>query len=167
MQHLPPPPPIVKCVSCSPSEKQALDFLQKDRGIRDKNALAVVLGNIKQESNFTPNVCEGGARVPYSSCRSGGYGLIQWTSSNRYFGLGRFCNNHGCNPSKMLGQLRYMVTEQQWFRFEQRLKQPGKSIDQYMRYAYNWLGWGIHGNRTRYAYNYASRFTVTPAGTVA
>ena len=166
MQHLP-PPPIVKCVSCTPSEKQTLDFLQSNRGIRDKNALAVVLGNIKQESNFTPNVCEGGARVPYSSCGYGGYGLIQWTSSNRYFGLGRFCNNHGCNPSRLLGQLRYMVTEQQWFRFEQKLKQPGKSIDQYMRYAYNWLGWGIHGNRTRYAYNYASRFTVTPAGTVA
>ena len=29
-----------------------------------------------------------------------------------------------------------------------------------MRHAYNWLGWGVHGNRTDYAHNYVNRFSV-------
>ena len=37
--------------------------LQEHTKITDRNALATILGNIKQESNFTANVCEGGARV--------------------------------------------------------------------------------------------------------
>ena len=40
---------------------------------------------------------------------------------------------------------------------EDRMKMPGKSIDRYMDYAYNWIGWGHHGARTSYAYDYASR----------
>lgn len=116
------------------------------------------MGNIKQESKFIPNICEGGARVSYNSCHYGGFGIIQWTTLNRYNGLGSFCNKYGCNPSTLTGQLRYMVNETQWQKFERKLKQPGYSVSYYMNHAYNWLGWGIHGNRTNYAYNYLNRF---------
>ena len=42
-------------------------------------------------------------------------------------------------------------------RIEDRMKMPGKSIDSYMDYAYSWIGWGYHGARTSYAYDYANR----------
>ena len=69
------------------------------------------MGNIKQESKFIANICEGGARVPYDRCLRGGYGLIQWTSKNRYLGLGRFASRYGCNPSTLECQTRYMINE--------------------------------------------------------
>ena len=68
----------------NPAEQYVLEQLQEHTNITDPNALAAILGNIKQESNFRANICEGGARVSYRDCRSGGYGLVQWTSINRY-----------------------------------------------------------------------------------
>jgi len=68
-----------------------LEQIQEKTKISDRNALATILGNIKSESNFHANICEGGARVPYNSCHRGGYGLIQWTSTGRYLGLRFFC----------------------------------------------------------------------------
>ena len=68
--------------------RELLAFFQ-DYGITDKYSSATLMGNIQQESRFTPNICEGGACVPYHRCGSGGYGLIQWTTSGRYYGLGR------------------------------------------------------------------------------
>jgi hypothetical protein len=162
-----PPAPIVQCVNCNDNEKATLKFLQK-RGIRGVNALATVMGNIKAESGFKTNICEGGARVPYNRCMRGGFGLIQWTTENRYFGLGRFCRKYNCNPNSLDGQLRYMVNESQWKQLEPILKKSGRSIEYYMDKSWYWLGWGIHGNRTRYAYNYASRFkTVVPVAQVS
>jgi len=146
------------CKGCNDYESTALDFLQ-DQGIKDRNALATIMGNIRQESTFVPNVCEGGERTGYYSCRYGGFGLIQWTTENRYRGLGQFARQFGGNPSSLHTQLRYMVNEEQWKQIEHKLKTPGKSIDRYMNYAYSWLGWGHHGARTSYAYDYASRFT--------
>ena len=67
--------------------------LQVNAGVTDKTALAVLMGNIQQESNFKPNVFEGGAVIPYDRCLRGGYGLIQWTTQARYNGLGLFCKN--------------------------------------------------------------------------
>ena len=55
-----------KCPDCTPNEQYVLEQIQKNTKITDRNALATVLGNIKQESNFHPDICEGGARVPYS-----------------------------------------------------------------------------------------------------
>lgn len=147
------------CKSCNPNEQRALDFFQ-DRGITDKNALATILGNIRQESAFVPNICEGGARVPYEHCHRGGYGLIQLTSVNRYNGLGNFADRYGGNPSTLDTQLRYIVNEVQWKRFEPHLKREGNSIEYYMGKAHGWLGWGHHGYRTRYAYDYSRRFTL-------
>ena len=72
--------PSWKCPTCSPAEKKTLAYLQKRTNITDKYALATLMGNIKQESMFISNICEGGARVSYERCYSGGYGLIQWLS---------------------------------------------------------------------------------------
>ena len=100
-----------KCVGCTPAEDYTLSYLQDNTSITDKNALATILGNIRQESMFLPNICEGGARVPYHQCYRGGFGLIQWTTQARYDGLGSFCNKYGCDPSSLEGQVRYMVNE--------------------------------------------------------
>ena len=69
------------CKGCNENENEALKYFQ-DIGIKDRNALATIMGNIKQESTFRSNICEGGSIRSYHSCW-GGYGLIQWTSANR------------------------------------------------------------------------------------
>jgi hypothetical protein len=148
------------CKGCNANESRTLEFLQK-RGITDKNALATIMGNIRQESTFTPNVCEGGARVSYHQCRRGGFGLIQFTCASRYNGLGTFAARIGGDPSTLDTQLRYMITEPQWRGIEDRLKVPGKPIEYYMRLAYSWLGWGHKGARTDFAYNYANKMVLT------
>jgi hypothetical protein len=143
------------CKGCNENENVALNYFQ-DIGIKDRNALATILGNIKQESTFVPNICEGGSKRSYSSCW-GGYGLIQWTSANRYYGLGDFAKKYGGSPSSLHTQLRYLTNEVQWKSIEDRMKKPGKSIYSYMNAAYDWIGWGYHGARTYYAYDYANR----------
>ena len=143
------------CKGCSEHEQLAVDYFQQ-QGIKDRNALATILGNIKQESMFVPNVCEGGSRTSWNRCY-GGYGLIQWTSADRYYGLGDFAKKFGGSPSELQTQLRYLTNEVQWKRIEDRMKTPGKSINRYMNYAYSWIGWGIHGARTSYAHEYANR----------
>ena len=143
------------CKGCNENENVALNYFQ-DIGIKDRNALATIMGNIRQESTFIPNICEGGSRTSYHGCWRG-YGLIQWTSSNRYYGLGDFARKYGGSPSSMETQLKYLITEVQWKQIEEKMKIPGKSIDRYMDYAYDWIGWGHHGARTSYAYDYANR----------
>jgi len=146
------------CKGCNENENVALDYFQ-DIGIKDKNALATILGNIKQESTFQANVCEGGSKTSYRNCY-GGYGLIQWTSANRYYGLGDFAKKYGGSPSSLETQLRYLTNEVQWKKIEYRMKKNGRSIYSYMNTAYSWIGWGHHGARTSYAHDYASRLTL-------
>ena len=141
------------------TEARVLRALQ-DRGITDKNALATVLGNIKQESRFHANICEGGARIQYQHCHTGGYGLIQWTTQGRYDGLGRHATTVGHSPSTVDAQVSYLFTEREWKIIENNLKRQGNSIGYYMNQAYRWLGWGHHGRRTQYSYNYASRLVL-------
>ena len=148
-----------KCSGCNEAEARTLEFLQ-ERGITDRAALATVLGNIRSESMFHTDICEGGARGPYRTCRSGGFGLIQWTTINRYEGLGNFCEKYGLDPNALEGQLRYMVNEVQWTRYEPYLKSGGHSIDYYMRHAYSWLGWGIEGSRSQYAHDYYNKMAL-------
>jgi hypothetical protein len=143
------------CKGCNENENATLAYFQ-DRGIKDRNALATIMGNIRQESTFVPNICEGGSRTNWRNCY-GGYGLIQWTSANRYYGLGDFAKKFGGSPSSLHTQLRYLTNEIQWQEIEGKMKTPGKSISRYMDYAYSWIGWGHHGARTNYAYDYASR----------
>ena len=143
------------CKGCNENENVALNYFQ-DIGIKDRNALATIMGNIRQESTFVPNICEGGSRTSWRNCY-GGYGLIQWTSANRYYGLGDFAKKFGGSPSNLHTQLRYLTNEVQWKEIEDRMKVPGKSINRYMDYAYSWIGWGHHGARTSYAHDYANR----------
>lgn len=146
------------CKGCNSNELFTLNALQ-ERGITDKVALATIMANIKQESQFISNVCEGGARIPYHSCRRGGYGIIQFTSSDRYYGLGLHAKKVGGDPSSFDTQLDYVFTEPQWRQIEDKLKLPNQPVNFYMRLAYSWLGWGIKGPREQYAYDYLNRFT--------
>jgi len=146
-----------KCDDCTPEEKYVLKELQNKTRITDRNALATILGNIKQESLFISNVCEGGARVSYNNCHSGGYGLIQWTSVGRYNNLGKFCNKYDCDPSSLEGQTSYMINESTFQRYLPEFEGSGKTVRQYMVPAYYWLGWGIKGNREIYAYEYTKK----------
>ena len=52
-----------------------------------------------------------------------------------------------------------MVNEREWRLVEKHWKTPGKSINGYMQSAYRWLGWGIHGARTKYAHSYYDALT--------
>ena len=149
-----------KCPDCSPEEKYILKEIQEHTKITDRNALATILGNIKQESNFRANVCEGGARVSYDRCYRGGYGIIQWTSENRYLGLGMFAKKYGCDPSSLECQTRYMINENIFQRHLPEFEGGGKSVSQYMRPAYRWLGWGIKGNREIYSYEYSKKLVL-------
>ena len=148
------------CKGCNSNETRTVEFLQ-NRGITDKNAIATIMGNIRQESAFHPNICEGGARVSYHSCRSGGYGLIQWTNAPRFYGLGKHAARTGSNPSSLNTQLDYMMYESDWRMIEPYMKTPGQTIQQYMRLAKRWIRWGHHGARTNYAYNYANKLVLT------
>ena len=152
--------PTWKCIDCTPEEQFVLSELQDKTRITDKNALATILGNIKQESKFYPNICEGGARVPYSDCHRGGYGLIQWTTENRYLGLGRFCDKYNCDPSSLQGQTRYMINEIHFQKVLPDFEGSGKTVQQYMIPAYRWLGWGIKGNREVFSYNYSKKLVL-------
>jgi len=149
-----------KCPGCNFNEQYVLAKLQEKTKIYDRNALATIMGNIKSESNFYPNICEGGARVPYHDCHSGGYGLIQWTSINRYRNLGKFAVRYGYDPSSLEGQTAYMINESVFQRYLPEFEGPGKTVDQYMVAAYYWLGWGIKGYRQQYAYDYTKKLVL-------
>ena len=146
-----------KCPGCNDNEKYVLAQLQEKTKISDRNAIATILGNIKSESNFHANICEGGARVSYDRCYSGGYGLIQWTSTGRYLGLGSFCKKYDCDPSSLEGQVRYMINEPQFQKVLPEFEGSGWTVAQYMVPSYYWLGWGIKGYREQYAYDYTKK----------
>ena len=150
-----------KCPTCSPNEKYVLEQLQAKTRISDRNALATIMGNIKQESKFIPNICEGGARVPYNRCYSGGYGLIQWTSVGRYRNLGIFAKRYGYDPSSLEGQTAYMINESVFQRYLPEFEGMGRTVSQYMVPAYYWLGWGIKGPREHYAYQYTKKLVLS------
>lgn len=138
------------------NEITVLNFFQ-DYGITDKAALAVLMGNVKQESKFVTNICEGGTRPGYNGCHRGGFGLIQWTTVGRYNGLGRHASKIGGDPNSIETQLSYLVTEVEWKKVQHIFKRPGQSISTYMNAAYRWLGWGVHGARTTYSNQYYAK----------
>ena len=149
------------CPDCTPEEQYVLTELQEHTRITDRNALAAIMGNIQQESRFIPNICEGGARVSYRDCHSGGYGLIQWTSINRYNNLGKFGERYGCDPSTLKCQTRYMINENIFQRLLPEFEGRGYTISQYMTPSYYWLGWGIKGKREDYAYEYKEKLILS------
>ncbi|MEL0190581.1 MAG: phage tail tip lysozyme [Candidatus Poseidoniales archaeon] len=141
------------------TETAVLNYFQ-DYGITDRAALAVLLGNVKQESRFETNICEGGHRGPYHTCRRGGFGLIQWTTVGRYSGLGRHANAIGASPTDLNTQLSYLVTEVEWKKVEHIFRSEGRGVASYMNAAYRWLGWGVEGKRTAYAWDYYNRLSL-------
>ena len=145
------------CPGCNSNERYVLSKIQDYTKITDRNALSTLMGNIKSESNFHANICEGGARVQYHQCHSGGFGLIQWTTASRYRGLGSFCRKYGCDPSSLEGQVRYMVNENQFQKVLPEFEGSGWTIRQYMVPAFYWLGWGIKGYRESYAHDYYAK----------
>lgn len=145
------------CKSCNVNETIVLDRLQ-DHGLKDPKAIATIMGNIRQESTFIPEICEGGARTGYHRCRRGGFGLIQWTSVNRFLGLGKYARKINGDPSSIHTQLSYLLEEGDWKMIETHMFEPGKTINDYMRLARKWIRWGHHGSRTAYAYDYLKRF---------
>ena len=148
---------MIECPQCTPAQQYVIEQLQTSAGITDPTALAVIMGNIQQESNFRPNVCEGGAIVPYDQCLRGGYGLIQWTTQARYNGLGIFCKRYDCDPSSLEGQTRYMINELKFRNDLYAFQTNHQAVEYYMNAAYYWLGWGIEGSRTTYAYSFLTK----------
>ena len=148
---------MIECPQCTVQEQYVLEQLQTSAGVTDRTAIAVIMGNINQESRFRSNVCEGGAIVPYDQCLTGGYGLIQWTSKHRYDGLGIFCAKQKKDPSSLECQTAYMIHE---LRFRDDLSSfltNHQTVPYYMNAAYYWLGWGIHGNRTKHSYSFLNK----------
>lgn len=151
-------PKLWTCPSCTGNEKYVLRELQVTAKITDRNALATIMGNIKSESNFHPNICEGGARVPYERCHTGGFGLIQWTTVGRYNNLGFFARKYGCNPSTLQCQTRFLINEKQFQKVLPEFRNGGYHIGQYMVPSYYWLGWGIKGDREAFSHQYHGKF---------
>ena len=141
------------CKGCTDVENAVLRALQ-DQGIDDKTALAVLMGNIKQESKFETTICEGGKKTGYHRCHRGGFGLIQWTTQGRYNGLGRVAREYRLDPNSLDAQLKWLFAEVEWRKVEHIFKTEGQSMSYYMNGAYRWLGWGVHGNRTLYSKQY-------------
>jgi hypothetical protein len=148
---------MIECPDCTANQQYVLEQLQVQAGVTDKVALAVLMGNIQQESLFKPNICEGGAIVPYDQCLRGGYGLIQWTTQARYDGLGLFCKKYDCDPSSLEGQTRYMINEMKFRNDLYAFQTNHQQLVYYMNAAYYWLGWGVHGNRTNYSYSFLTK----------
>lgn len=142
------------CKGCTEIEQKVLDALQ-ERGIKDKIALSVLMGNIKHESQFKPTICEGGKLTGYRGCHRGGFGLIQWTTVGRYDGLGRTAAAYRLDPNSLDAQLKWLFAEREWKLVEASFKNEGQSFKYYMNAAYRWLGWGIYGSRGHYANQYA------------
>ena len=151
-----PKPTFLSCINCTAAELQTLRFFHKI-GVEDKQALAMIMGSIKQESRFLPSVCEGGHITSWAGCTRGGFGLIQFTSAHRYYGLGNYAARTGQRPESMKTQLEYIVTEREWKQAERIFKQAGLSMHRYDYAGKVWLGYGIKGNRLYYAYDYAKR----------
>jgi len=143
------------CPGCTEVENKVLRAFQ-ERGITDKVALAVLMGNIKQESKFITTICEGGVKTGYHACHRGGFGLIQWTTVGRYDGLGRVARQYKLDPNSLDAQLRWLFSEREWRVVEHRFKRTGMSSQYYMNAAYSWLGWGVYGARGTYARQYES-----------
>ncbi len=149
--------PVPICINCTPAEQTVLTFLHENE-IKDRAAQAVILGAIKQESRFNSNICEGGRRTAYSQCGRG-YGLIQWTYPSRYYGLGDYARQTGQRPESLDTQLQYMLTETEWRRVAPTFTTAGLPMNTYINAEHRWIGSGIRGNRTQYAYDYLSRIT--------
>ena len=83
----------------------------KGKGLGSK-AIAGIMGNIEAESSYEPTIVEGGGHAQEITVNgSTGYGLCQWTSSDRQQGLVDFAKSRGKSTSDLETQLEYMLLE--------------------------------------------------------
>lgn len=80
--------------------KEIIENFLRDKGLNDK-AIAGVMGNIQQESNFSTSAKNGA---------SGAYGLFQWTGS-RKTGLENYAKVTGSSKEDINTQLNYFWNE--------------------------------------------------------
>ncbi len=94
------------------NEEIIYNFLKNELGLNTAAACGV-LANIEKESNFRPNLLEGG----YTWASGGGYGICQWTNTPRTSSSGRrtnlvnFCNSRGYDYTSLTGQLYFLKYE--------------------------------------------------------
>lgn len=171
------------CPSCSyssstyPNAQPIADFL-RGQGITDPKAIAVVLGNLQQESSLNPLACEayGGPASSLKSCpvkqSSSGYwmtgvGILQWSDPQnkplRRTQFFDYCTKNGLNVDSLSSQLQFMAQESQWTSaakacFATVGKAIGTASDNsvatsgtYWSCAALWTGWGKVGSRVTYA----------------
>lgn len=81
----------------------------KDEGFSDDQA-AGIMGNIRQESNYEPDLEEGEGSYSLHTVRPVGYGLIQWTGQRRT-DLNNFASDKGLQPSDLSLQLMFLKHE--------------------------------------------------------
>jgi hypothetical protein len=80
--------------------KEIIENFLRDKGLNDK-AIAGVMGNIQQESNFSTTA---------TNRSSGAYGLFQWTGS-RKTGLENYAKSTGTSKDDIQTQLNYFWNE--------------------------------------------------------
>lgn len=80
------------------------------QGLSD-NLAAGILGNIKAESEFNPNVLYGGDIGTVFDEQSKAYGLIQWTGSDARASLYNWCTANSCDPDSLDGQAKWIVAQ--------------------------------------------------------
>lgn len=74
---------------------------------------AGIMGNIRKESNYQPNIEQGGAKVDdnYILKDGVGFGLVQWTSGGRQQGLVKYSESSSRSITDMSMQLDYIWQE--------------------------------------------------------
>ena len=82
------------------SNKEIIENFLRSKGLNDK-AIAGVMGNIQQESNFSTTATNSG---------SGAYGLFQWLGS-RKTGLENYARSTGGSKDDITTQLNYFWHE--------------------------------------------------------
>lgn len=80
--------------------KEIIENFLRDKGLNDK-AIAGVMGNIQQESNFSTTA---------KNSSSGAYGLFQWTGSRKK-GLENYAKSNGGSADDINTQLNYFWNE--------------------------------------------------------
>ena len=148
-------------------ERAAIQWLLQ-QGITNIRPISVILGNLKQESNLDPTMCETiGAVASLSACPSTrGIGLLQWTGV-RHQSFNTYFNQHNGAWTSAQSQLNFLATEPQWTTARSCFA-SSRDIDDawdnaqatagsYWKCAATWIGWGTLGNRIQYAGEYLAK----------
>eukprot|EP00727_Mastigamoeba_balamuthi_P003515 m51a1_g13160 hypothetical protein (950) ;mRNA; f:48690-54920 len=124
-----------------PNSATIAAFFRDTQGITNPRALAVIMGNLQQESDLNPLDCESHGRAvstlancPNRRSASGywmtGVGLLQWSDPNNRPGrrtqMFAYCRAHGLNCDTASAQLQFLAQESEWARARACFQQGGK-----------------------------------------